>query len=261
MLRFNMLLLLLLSTIAHSAGQIVYTGTAQVIIDTYDFCGVGFTRSFLFSQTLTQGVQVYLNNPIVGSDGQQEQNPFNLVAVSSGANTLEQGSFVLVRYSTWNSFSLAFLTVVQQVSGWSFPTSSGDIFGDLVVRYWQLSFDGVNLQGTLIEDGKEIAGVWNQLGSSQLLVNCRPEFGSYPNIFTMQEGTILVGQVNQNSISFTVQGRTFDTLRDFRIDVQASVLNLDVGAVDGFEIARCIGWNNGTLVNCSGTAFWYCSIC
>lgn len=93
--------------------------------------------------------------------------------------------------------------------------------GPLVLHYWDLQFDGVNLAGQLVQDHVEEAAAGNLLTSSTHLVPCRPSLGAFPTMDALAEGSVLAGTVTGDQVRVQVHGNVTTGLRPFAADIVA----------------------------------------
>jgi hypothetical protein len=178
-----------MAPVAHAAdGGFHYRGTLTTDIRYFDACGADL------GEALQQvPVDVFVN-PQAG-DG----NPFVLqVSEPSVAANLAEGSVAL------------------QTTGVTATTQ-----GPLLLHYWDIQFDGVNLTGQLVQDHVEEAAAGNLLSSSMELVPCRPSLGVLPNMDAIAEGSVMAGTIGTDRVHLQLQGNVTTGLRPFSADIVA----------------------------------------
>jgi hypothetical protein len=173
---------------ARATEGLHYRGVLTIAIRYLDACGAD-----LGEVVHEVPVDAFIN-PGVG-DG----NPFVLqVSEPSVAANLAEGSVLL------------------QTTGVT-ATSQGP----LLLHYWDLQFDGLNVSGQLVQDHVEEAAAGSLLTSSAQLVPCRPSLGVIPNMDAIAEGSALAGTVTEEQIQLQVTGNVTTGLRPFSVVITA----------------------------------------
>lgn len=168
----------------------IYYGTADVIIDYYDY---DFSGSLIFiEQKAFQYDVEIITGPPKNVGSVYEQNSINLQIGS--INMGGEGSF---------GISSAILNVALQ----GLP---------VLLEYWDLTIGNNLLEGTLTDTHIAESAAANQIYAWE-------DFAGYVSIvlFYMDTGTTINGSLSDNIADIQIGGQTTDGTRVFAIDIQA----------------------------------------
>ncbi|WP_051742497.1 hypothetical protein [Kitasatospora sp. MBT66] len=176
----------------------LYRGTAQVTVQLYDYCSLNGARRPAGSQTYSMPTTLTVARPREAG-GLRENNPFALL-LSVGQPT-QTGAFTL---------------------GTSAAVAAGA--GQLLLTYWQLSWDNGTLRGQLTDTHAREAAALNLVNWATLLVPCRPELGTLPGGMphSVAVGASLSGQLTAAGTSLTAKGASDDGLVEFAFEFSGS---------------------------------------
>lgn len=182
-----------------------YRGTANVTIETYDYCPAGAARRFTGRSTYSMPATLSLDRPHQGG-GQVENNPFSFM-MSVG------------QPSQIGAFTLGSSTVV---------TASGrDVAGNLrdprlVLVYWKFGWGGGNLNATLTDTHLREGATLNMFNPARPLVPCQPQMGPMPAGMPVpvNTGATLSGSLTTSRASLTLRGGTTDGMEVFTFSFQ-----------------------------------------
>lgn len=191
-------------SVAELSDGIEWQGRFSITLEVWNYCGSGtgdLELTLADTYTLEESFSFSTSAPAEVSDGARESNPFS---VSAGTNPDDPGRLTL------SLFSAALLTVQ------STPNEP------YLQQYWDLAYDEGVVTGELIDDGRELGAAFNGFFDEDPLVPCQPQSGTIVKPYTMAEQTTLVAQLRDDDMSLTVQGRSFDEARRFRIEAVAT---------------------------------------
>ncbi|MFD8696440.1 hypothetical protein [Kitasatospora purpeofusca] len=175
-----------------------YQGTTRVTVQLYDYCSLNGARRPAGSQTYSMPTTLTVTRPREAG-GLRENNPFALL-LSVGQPT-QTGAFTL---------------------GTSAAVAASA--GQLLLTYWQLSWDNGNLRGQLTDTHAREAAALNLVNWATLLVPCRPELGTLPGGMphSVAVGASLSGQLTAAGTSLTAKGASDDGLVEFAFEFSGS---------------------------------------
>jgi hypothetical protein len=184
-----------------------YSGTAEISVDVYDYCGGDGSRRLADTRTYSMAGTLSLSRPRTGG-GESEDNPFSLVL---GVGQPSEAGAV----SFWSA-------AVSTVSSQDLAGNPRD--PNLLLTYWDLDWTDGRLSGRLTDPHTEEAVALNLLNWPTAAVACRPEFGELPGAYphALGTGTTLDGQLGSGSASLTAEGGTSDGQLEFRFDFSGS---------------------------------------
>lgn len=160
-------------------------GSAVLTVTTYDYCGPGAQRRAAGQATYQLPAQIDVAAPRAG-----ENNPFSFflaAGAAGGAGSLEVHSSAVVAAPS----------------------------GSLLLTYWQLSTDGTNVSGVLIDPHIAEAAAANLFNEQRPLIPCRPELGQLPPWpGPLAAGTRLRGWIANGHADLTLAGATTDGLAE-----------------------------------------------
>jgi len=172
-----------------------YAGTMQIELAYYDYCQtLDGNLGYAGSATYQMPAEVYLNPP-AAHGGLQERSPFNLIAASQLGN---EGSLLLVS--------------AQVVTD---PTDGRSA----LIDYWDIDQSGDQVDGVLTDRWPGL--VLNTIDTTQLLVPCRPELGSFPMSDSIAEGAQLSGSIGDGGVHLEVLAQSYDREVRFRAVIDA----------------------------------------
>ncbi|MGE3359209.1 MAG: hypothetical protein AB7O92_21500, partial [Acidimicrobiia bacterium] len=177
-----------------------YRGTAEVVVDVYDYCGPGAARSFDRTERFTFDVALNIGRPV--TDGELiESNEFSM-QLAVGPDAAEGSVFMQS----------------------ALVATTPETMRQVVLQYWGYELRNGQLQGTLGNDHIAEGAAINLINGQNLLVPCRPELGELPGGMpaAVAEGATISGSLTETNAQLRLQGATTDGLRAFTVTISAS---------------------------------------
>ncbi len=181
-----------------------WSGTFTMTVEKWNYCGSPpgeLVLTLADTYTLEESFSFSTAAPTEVSDATIEDNPFYM---SAGTDPEDPGPLTLAL------FSAALLEVE------STPDEP------YLQQYWDLAYDDGELTGELVEDGRELGAAFNGFFDEDELIPCKPQLGVIAKAYTLAEGTTLVADLGNDTMTMLVEGRSYDEARRFRIEASAT---------------------------------------
>ena len=183
-----------------AAGK-TWAGTFTIRLETWNYCGTGGADLTLAS-TSSRAESFTFSTGKALSDGQggTESNPFSF---SGGTDPARAGSLNL------SIFSSLVLAVDKQGTR------------RLLHQYWTFEYRDGKLTGRLVDNGVKLGAASNGFTDADDLVPCRPQLGSIPKYYALDDGATLTADLARSHMTLTLDGRSVDQQRRFHIEADA----------------------------------------